>query len=281
MWNAEYSTGRYIQAGGLKAIADVSPESLAWPASAAKLKPDCISRFTKQLEGPTDSSSISRLQREWAGTCPWTHNPNEAAGDADRALRATGWRKWPCSHAHTKRAHPPATTGDTSTTAPMWKGTSHILKLYLSAVFSLTKYNLALAFWETAGKNCAIVSSNILFLRLGYKHISPQAAAGNSRFVQILLDLVEMTPHFWQGKGFWHKMKCMNIPLVCNRKLPWFSSFASVTAWWPTTISWLQALPTAGSLWKCLPPMPIGHNFHQSHRAPLHWLQWNQGPYVE
>lgn len=33
----------------------------------------------------------------------------------------------------------------------------------------------------------------------------------------------------------------MNILPVCNKKLPWFSSFASVTAWWPTTTSWLQA----------------------------------------
>lgn len=171
------------------------------------------------------------------------------------------------------RAHPPATTGDRSTTAPTWKGTSHILVLYLSAVFSLTKYNLALVFW-TAGKNYAIVRSNILFLRLWDKHISPQVAAGNSRFVQILLDLVEMTPHFWQeGILASCKIVCMDIPLACRKKLPWFSSFASVTAWWPTHNILTESSSTAGSLWKCLSPVWVGQNFHQSHRATLHWLQ--------
>jgi len=83
------------------------------------------------------------------------------------------------------------------TTALMWQGTLHVLMLHQSVAFSPTKHNLGLL-CSMAGKDCMChgkIQHPLPYT--GDEHTPPQAAAGNARFVQIPLDLVEKTlPHF-------------------------------------------------------------------------------------
>lgn len=125
-----------------------------------------------------------------------TCNPKEAVVDADRALRATDQRKWLCPHAHTKEY---ILLLPVETRVPLLQCGRALLTFLCFACLQRSAQPSTTLPWcsEQLGKSvCTTVRSNILFLRLGDKHISPQVAAGNSRFVEILLDLVEMSPPF-------------------------------------------------------------------------------------
>lgn len=112
-----------------------------------------------------------------------THNPKEAVVDAGRALRATGQGKWLCPHAHTKEY---ILLLPMETRVPLLQCGRALLTLLCFACLQRSAQPSTTLPWcsEQLGKSvCTTLRINILlFLRLGDKHISPEVAAGNSRF---------------------------------------------------------------------------------------------------